>query len=104
MEYKIQDAVIHYEVIGEGKPIIMIHGIYVDLELMKGGMEPKPTLILTSRQDDVVGYKAAYDMLEGFPRATFAIIDGAGHNLQIEQVNTFNMLTREWLKRVEESQ
>lgn len=38
MEYKIQDAAIHYEVIGEGKPIIMIHGIYVDLELMKGGM------------------------------------------------------------------
>jgi pimeloyl-ACP methyl ester carboxylesterase len=41
-------------------------------------------------------------LLENFPRATFAVLDRAGHNLQIEQQLLFNSLINEWLDRVEE--
>lgn len=60
----------------------------------------KPTLIVLGRQDSSVGYKDAWCILENFPRATFAVLDRAGHNLQIEQENVFNCLVSEWLTRV----
>ncbi|PJI09081.1 MULTISPECIES: alpha/beta fold hydrolase [Clostridium] len=59
-----------------------------------------PTLMLLGRQDSVVGYKDAWSILENFPRATFAVIDMAGHNLQIEQEKIFNTLVTDWIKRV----
>lgn len=62
----------------------------------------KPTLILLGRQDSCVGYKDAWNILEDFPRATFAILDRAGHNLQIEQEKLFDSLVTEWILRVEE--
>jgi pimeloyl-ACP methyl ester carboxylesterase len=62
----------------------------------------KPTLILLGKQDDSVGYKDAWSILENFPRATFAVLDRAGHNLQIEQEELFNSLINEWLIRVDE--
>jgi pimeloyl-ACP methyl ester carboxylesterase len=60
----------------------------------------KPVLFLLGRQDDCVGYKDAWSILENFPRATFCILDKAGHNLQIEQEVLFNSLVNEWLERV----
>lgn len=63
----------------------------------------KPTLILVGRQDSMVGYRDAWTILENYPRATFAVLDRAGHNLQIEQASLFNALVEEWLDRVEES-
>lgn len=59
----------------------------------------KPTLILLGRQDSVVGYKDAWNILDKYPRATFAVLDKAGHNLQIEQAELFNALVKEWLSR-----
>ncbi|WP_157545710.1 alpha/beta fold hydrolase [Hamadaea tsunoensis] len=59
-----------------------------------------PTLILTGRQDDSVGYEDQYDLLPHYPRATFAVLDVAGHNLQIEQPVLFGALMHEWLDRV----
>jgi pimeloyl-ACP methyl ester carboxylesterase len=59
-----------------------------------------PTLILTGRQDSVVGYQDALRILDLYPRATFAILDQAGHDLQIEQEQVFNSLVGEWLDRV----
>nr|WP_016994509.1 alpha/beta hydrolase [Lysinibacillus boronitolerans] len=61
----------------------------------------KPSLFLLGKQDSVVGYKDAFSILEKFPRATFAILDSAGHNLQIEQPELFTELMNEWLNRVE---
>ena len=49
----------------------------------------KPTLMLLGKQDNCVGYKDAWNVLENFPRATFSILDRAGHNLQIEQEELF---------------
>ncbi len=63
----------------------------------------KPTLILAGRQDSMVGYADTWKILENYPRATLAILDRAGHNLQIEQEGLFNALVEEWLARVSES-
>jgi pimeloyl-ACP methyl ester carboxylesterase len=63
---------------------------------------PAPTLILTGRQDHWCGYRVAYQLLDNYPRATFAVLDMAGHAAYIEQKALFEALTDEWLNRVEE--
>ena len=63
----------------------------------------KPALLLLGRQDDVVGYRDAWRLVENFPRATIAVLDRAGHNLQIEQERLFAVLADEWLQRMQES-
>jgi pimeloyl-ACP methyl ester carboxylesterase len=62
-----------------------------------------PTLIVTGRQDSAVGYRDAWKILENYPRATFVVLDRAGHGLYVEQEELFNALVNEWLDRVEES-
>lgn len=62
----------------------------------------KPTLILTGRQDNAVGYQDAWDLIDNFPRATFAVLDRAGHFLSLEQNTLMCALLHEWLDRVEE--
>jgi pimeloyl-ACP methyl ester carboxylesterase len=61
-----------------------------------------PTLILTGRQDNLCGYQDAWDLLDSYPRATFAVLDRAGHFVNIEQDALCRVLMREWLDRVEE--
>jgi pimeloyl-ACP methyl ester carboxylesterase len=61
----------------------------------------KPVLIVAGRQDTSVGYEDAWRIIRNYPRATFAVLDAAGHNLQIEQARVFDALTSEWLDRVE---
>jgi pimeloyl-ACP methyl ester carboxylesterase len=63
----------------------------------------KPTLMLTGRQDSAVGYSDLWKVIENYPRASFAVLDKAGHNLQIDQERLFTELVREWLNRVSES-
>ncbi|MGN0143719.1 MAG: alpha/beta fold hydrolase [Clostridium sp.] len=63
----------------------------------------KPALILLGHQDSTVGYKDAFKILDNYPRASFAILDKAGHHLQIEQESLFNSLVTEWIARVEAS-
>lgn len=62
----------------------------------------KPSIFLLGRQDCSVGYKDALDIINKYPRGTFAVLDSAGHNLQIEQPLLFNTLINEWLDRIEE--
>ena len=62
----------------------------------------RPTLILTGRQDHICGYRDAWDLLDNYPRATFAVLDRAGHLVNIEQDTLCQALMREWLDRVEE--
>jgi pimeloyl-ACP methyl ester carboxylesterase len=63
----------------------------------------KPVLVLMGRQDHISGYRDSWDILENYPRATFAVLDRAGHRLQIEQADLFNALANEWLDRMEEN-
>ena len=62
----------------------------------------KPTLIVTGRQDWTVGYRDAWQILEQYPWATFAVLDRAGHNLPIARERLFDALVGEWLDRVDE--
>jgi hypothetical protein len=41
-------------------------------------------------------------LLEHYPRATFAVLDRAGHGLPHEQVGLAGALLGEWLDRVHE--
>ena len=63
----------------------------------------KPALVLMGRQDTHVGYRAGWDILDSYPRATFAVLDRAGHALGVEQEGLFQALVNEWLDRVEEN-
>ncbi len=60
----------------------------------------KPSLMVMGRQDHVVGYRDQWNLIENFPRATFAVLDKAGHNMQIEQETLFHALVKEWLERM----
>jgi len=56
--------------------------------------------MVMGRQDTAVGYRDQWELIENFPRASFVILDKAGHNLQIEQEGLFHALVIEWLDRV----
>ena len=58
---------------------------------------------MTARQDHLCGYRDAWNLLDNYPRATFAVLDRAGHFVNIEQDVLCQALMREWLDRVEES-
>jgi pimeloyl-ACP methyl ester carboxylesterase len=62
----------------------------------------RPSLILAGRQDGMTGYRDAWTVLEKYPRATFAVLDRAGHALDGEQPELFGTLVVDWLDRVEE--
>jgi pimeloyl-ACP methyl ester carboxylesterase len=61
-----------------------------------------PALFVMGRQDDSVGYLKAWSVLRDYPRATFAVLDRAGHLLDLEQFALQHALVDEWLDRVEE--
>lgn len=63
---------------------------------------PAPSLFLTGRHDNWCGYREAYRLLDNYPRASFAVLDRAGHALAVEQKTLFRALANEWLDRVEE--
>ncbi len=60
-----------------------------------------PTSFIMGRQDHATGYEGAYAVLPCYPRASFSVLDCAGHNLQIEQPEVFQALVKEWLARVQ---
>ncbi|MBN2115414.1 MAG: alpha/beta hydrolase [Anaerolineales bacterium] len=60
----------------------------------------QPTLMVMGRQDSLVGYRDHWQLIENYPRASFVILDKAGHNLQIEQDVLFTAMVKEWLDRV----
>jgi pimeloyl-ACP methyl ester carboxylesterase len=63
-----------------------------------------PSLILAGRQDTTVGYRDAWSIVEGYPRATFVVLDRYGHSPALQQAGLFRMLVRDWLDRVEEAE
>ena len=62
---------------------------------------PGPSLIIAGRQDAVVGYRDAWTILEKYPRASYVVLDRAGHPLE-ESAGLVHVLLNEWLDRVEE--
>jgi len=63
---------------------------------------PGPTLIVTDRQDSIAGYRDAWKILDNYPRATYVVLDRAGHMLE-ETEDLVHVLINDWLDRVEEN-
>jgi pimeloyl-ACP methyl ester carboxylesterase len=61
-----------------------------------------PALMLMGHQDALSGYSSGWSMIEQFPRGTFAVLDAAGHLLDVEQPELRHALIADWLDRVEE--
>jgi pimeloyl-ACP methyl ester carboxylesterase len=60
----------------------------------------KPTLLVTGRFDSTVGYVEQQELIDQYPRGTFAVLDRAGHALPHEQPALVNALLDDWLDRV----
>ncbi len=77
--------------------------INYSFDLAEAAPMTAPSLIVAGRQDNVTGYRDIWNILELFPRSTFAILDRAGHAVSSEQRSLFVALTHEFFNRVEES-
>jgi pimeloyl-ACP methyl ester carboxylesterase len=64
----------------------------------------KPALVITARQDITVGYRDAWEILESYPRATFAVIDRATHGWPSESTGVLAALVDDWLERIERAE
>jgi pimeloyl-ACP methyl ester carboxylesterase len=64
----------------------------------------RPTLIIAGRQDTTVGYRDAWQILESYPHATFAVLDRADHVWPVESPNLLAGLVDDWLGRIAKSE
>lgn len=62
-----------------------------------------PALIVAGKQDSVSGTDDPAMVAKRFPRATFAIIDGAGHLVAFERQSLWRSLFFDWLARLREA-
>ena len=60
-----------------------------------------PTLIVTGRQDTMTGYADAWGLLDDYPRATYAVLDSADHDLPVVNHSLYQALVSDWLDRME---
>jgi len=63
----------------------------------------KPVLLMLGRQDSEVGFEQQYELYKTYRRATIMILDKAGHNLQIENHELFDLSFLDFLGRIENS-
>ncbi len=78
MLLELKKAHINYEIIGEGKPLLMIHGNWCDHKLMKGCME---RIFENAEKSDLQGFKRIYIDLPGM-----------GNTLLKEEISTTDEL------------
>ena len=88
-------APIAYEIRADPKR----YGFSFDLAEAEKSFE-EPTLIIAARQDMTVGYRDAWEILESYPRATFAVLDRATHGWPLETPNLLAALVDDWLTRI----
>jgi len=75
------------------------YGFSFDLAALEKSFD-RPTLIIAARQDITVGYRDVWEILESYPRATFAVIDRADHAWPVEEPNLLAALVEDWLNRI----
>ncbi|WP_052845449.1 alpha/beta fold hydrolase [Streptomyces sp. NRRL S-31] len=61
------------------------------------GIHDAPHLVVTGRQDHMVGWQDQWELMKHYPRATYAVVDGAGHNVHLDQPDTVHGLLGNWL-------
>ena len=62
---------------------------------------PGPSLLIMGRQDSVAGFRDAWNIIENYPRASYVVLDRAGHPLE-DSARLVKVLMGEWLDRVQE--
>lgn len=62
----------------------------------------RPVLIVAGRQDAVVGFEDQWALSRRFLRSTYAVLDRAGHNIQIDQPDIVRALLGRWADDVVE--
>jgi pimeloyl-ACP methyl ester carboxylesterase len=61
------------------------------------GTHTGPHLLVTGRQDHLVGWRDQWELLEHYPRMTYAAVDGAGHNVHLDRPAVVQGLVGDWL-------
>ena len=79
------------------------YGFSFDVDNLRQPFEG-PSLFVAGRQDTAVGYRDAWRIIESYPRASFVVLDRAGHGTTAQQDELFKALVHEWLDRVEEAE
>lgn len=59
-----------------------------------------PSLIVSGREDTVVGHAGAIELLRCYPGATLAVVEGAGHAFMHERPEVLAVLLVDWLDRI----
>lgn len=59
----------------------------------------RPTLVVTGRQDRIVGFADQFRRMTAYPRGTFVTADLAGHYLPYERPEVLRSVSLEWLIR-----
>jgi pimeloyl-ACP methyl ester carboxylesterase len=59
-----------------------------------------PTLIITGKQDQIVGYEDQRALLPHYPNAEYHIVDPAGHNIHIDNPEVVKPLVRQWTEKL----
>lgn len=57
-------------------------------------------LLITGRQDHLVGWRDQVELLEHYPHMTYAAVDGAGHNVHLDQPAVVHGLLRSWFDAI----
>lgn len=60
----------------------------------------RPVLIVTGRQDHVAGHEDQHALAGQYPHATFAVLDAAGHNVQLDHPETVGALVASWASQI----
>ncbi len=74
-----------------------------DVDRKIGKNYKKPALFMAGRQDNITGYRQLEELCNNYARGTVAVIDGAGHNLQIENPEIFEVMITDWLNRIQQA-
>lgn len=67
-----------------------------------GERYPFPAVFFCGRQDWCVGYSDLYTIFEHYDRASYIVVDKAGHNAEFEQPEVFSTHLLKWIDDVAE--
>ncbi len=67
-------------------------GLFHDVESL-----PQSALLILGKQDYICGYQDHLFLMDKFPDSTFAVLNQAGHLLQIEKRDVVQTLVEDWL-------
>lgn len=59
-----------------------------------------PAVVLTGKQDNMVGYTDSLGLLDLYPRMTFSALDGGGHTLHLDKPEPVHALIVQWLSDI----